>query len=251
MGLRSSVKRLLRQKGFAVVRVPPNDGVYEHDGLISIHNHDFLDDPDFKRAYERGVLAAVDYRWHWRVHIGLWAASTAARLDGDFVECGVNRGFLSSAIMELLDWDRTGKTFYLLDTFGGLDVGQAGENSVESSRNKKHLDEGFYVTNVDQVAKNFAEWENVKIIQGAVPDTLVRVNAEKIAYLHLDMNAAAPEVAAFQFFWPKLVPGAIVLLDDYAFYGYEGQKRAMDETTARIGVAIASLPTGQGLIVKT
>lgn len=30
-------------------------------------------------------------------------------------------GFLSSAIMQFLDWDRLGKQFYLLDTFRGID----------------------------------------------------------------------------------------------------------------------------------
>jgi hypothetical protein len=93
---------------------------YNQDGLRSIHNHDFMSDPAFVRAYQRGVQAASDYDWHWRVHVGLWAARLAARLPGDFVECGTNRGFLSSAIMTDLDWDKTGRRFYLLDTFSGL-----------------------------------------------------------------------------------------------------------------------------------
>ncbi len=251
MGIRSTIKRLLRKNGYAVVRIPGSDSVYEFDGLISIHDHSFLKDPAFKKAYERGAAAAGDYQWYWRVHIGLWAASTASRLDGDFVECGVNRGFLSSAIMAYLNWDRTGKTFYLLDTFGGLDARQSGEGSLESERNKEHLAQGFYVTGVDEVAKNFAEWKNVRIVQGAVPDTLVQVNAEKLSYLHIDMNAVLPEIAALEFFWERLVPGAIVLLDDYAFYGYSEQKHAMDQLATRMSFSIASLPTGQGLIVKT
>jgi SAM-dependent methyltransferase len=94
--------------------------VYDQDGLRSIHNHEFMDDPVFQRAYERGTQAAgQDYQWHWRVHVGLWIAKRASLLDGDFVECGVNRGFLSSAIMSYLNWDSLGKQFYLLDTFKG------------------------------------------------------------------------------------------------------------------------------------
>jgi hypothetical protein len=250
MGVRSSIKQILRRFGYALVPLAENDGVFDSDGLITIHNHDFLSDPEFKRAYQRGVAAAGDYRWYWRVHVGLWAAATAARLEGDFVECGVNRGFLSSAIMEYLDWAQTGKTFYLLDTFGGLDEQQVGDAS-EKLRNEKHLDQGFYVTDLESVKANFAEWSNVRIIQGAVPRTLQQIEAAAIAYLHLDMNAAAPEVAAFEMLWEKLSPGAIVLLDDYAFYGYGKQKAAMDAAAARKGVKIASLPTGQGLIIKT
>lgn len=252
MGIRSGIKEIILRFGYAVVPLAENTGIYNSDGLISIHNHDFLNEPEFKRAYDRGVAAAGDYRWYWRVHIGLWAAKTAANVEGDFVECGVNRGFMSSAIMQYLDWDRTGKTFYLLDTFAGLDKQQlANESGIESERNKRHLDEGFYVTSAKAVRENFSEWKNVRIIQGPVPETLKQVDADRLAYLHLDMNSAAPEVAAFEYFWERLSPGAVVLLDDYAFHGYREQKEAMDKAASAKSAAIASLPTGQGLIIKT
>lgn len=251
MKIRPFIKRVLGKYGYRIVRVPENDGIYEFDGMISIHNHDFMADQNFIRAYARGVAAAEDYQWYWRVHIGLWAAKTASRLEGDFVECGVNRGFLSSSIMEALNWNSLNKTFYLLDTFGGLDRTPDGASSNEATRNKKHIESGFYVTDSSSVRANFSEWKNVRIIEGTVPKTLHQIDAEKVAYAHLDMNAAAPEVAALEFLWERLVPGAIILLDDYAFYGYVEQKKAMDAAAARKSVAIASLPTGQGLIVKT
>jgi SAM-dependent methyltransferase len=228
--------------------------VYEQDGLRSIHNHEFMDDPGFRRAYERGIRAAGDdYRWHWRVHIGLWAAAYAARLEGDFVECGVNRGFLSSAIMQYLDWDSLGKQFYLLDTFRGLDerfVSPADKASGAVEKNTKSLASGFYIQGIDEVRANFSEWKNVSLIEGSIPETLPQVRTKKIAYLHLDMNCSPPEIAAIEFFWERLVPGAFVLLDDYAYYGYLSQKMAMDRFTREKGINILSLPTGQGLLVK-
>ena len=45
------------------------------------------------------------------VHIALWVASRCARLEGDFVECGVNYGLNSSAIMHHLNWNKLGKNF--------------------------------------------------------------------------------------------------------------------------------------------
>jgi len=91
----------------------------------------------------------------------------------------------------------------------------------------------------------------VRIIEGAIPETLDQVRAEKIAYLHIDLNCAAPEIAAITHFWDRLVTGAVVLLDDYAFFGYQNQKTAFDGFSRRMGVPIASLPTGQGLLLKT
>jgi SAM-dependent methyltransferase len=228
--------------------------VYDQDGLRSIHNHEFMDDPAFRKAYARGVRAAGDdYQWHWRVHVGLWAAASAARLEGDFVECGVNRGFLSSAIMDYLDWDSLRKHFYLLDTFRGLDerfVSPADRASGAVDKNRKSLASGFYVQGIEEVRANFSQWKNVSLVEGAIPETLPQVHAEKIAYLHLDMNCSPPEIAAIRFFWERLVPGAFVLLDDYAYYGYLSQKIAMDRFAQEKGIKILSLPTGQGLLVK-
>ena len=228
--------------------------VYDQDGLRSIHNHEFMDDPAFRKAYERGVRAAGDdYRWHWRVHIGLWAAACAARLEGDFVECGVNRGFLSSAIMDYLNWDSLGKRFYLLDTFRGLDerfVSPADRASGAIEKNIKSLASGFYAQGIEEVRANFSQWKNVSLIEGSIPETLPQVRTEKIAYLHLDMNCSQPEIAAIEFFWDRLVQGAFVLLDDYAYYGYLSQKLAMDRFAQEKRIKFLSLPTGQGLLIK-
>lgn len=208
------------------------DHVYDQDGLRSIHNHEFMDDPSFRQAYGRGVRAAgQDYKWHWRVHVGLWAATCASQLDGDFVECGVNRGFLSSAIMDYLNWDHLEKHFYLLDTFRGIDprfVSSGDKVAGAIERNRAHLSTGFYVDAIDVVKANFSQWRNISIIQGSIPETLQQVRANRIAYLHLDMNCSPPEVAAAEFFWERLADGAFVLLDDYAYNGYRPQKIAMD-----------------------
>lgn len=250
MGIKGYIKKLMLGRGFGLFRLPAGADIYEADGLASIHDHTFLDDPRFRAAYDRGVAAAGDYGWHWRVHIGLWAAETAARLDGDFVECGVNRGFLSSAIMKHLDWDSLGKMFYLLDTFEGIDPEQSADE-LERLRNAKHIDEGFYVTDLKAVEKNFAEWKNVRIVKGPVPDTLSEISSEIIAFLHIDMNHAAPEVAALRTLWPRIAKAGIILLDDYAYFGYRPQKEAMDALGEELGFSVASLPTGQGLIIRT
>src|SRR4051812_15291658 len=111
--LRSILRTWIKRTGYSLHKIPKGVRLYDQDGLQSLHNHDFMEDSDFRRAYNRGVAAAGDLNWHWRVHIGLWAAYSAQKLEGDFVECGVNRGFLSSAIMEYVNWDSLGKTFYL------------------------------------------------------------------------------------------------------------------------------------------
>jgi Macrocin-O-methyltransferase (TylF) len=239
----------------ALLKAKLGEERYEFDGLHTAHNHDFMLDERFKRAYQRGVKAAgKDYQWHWRVHIGLWAAATAIKLPGDFVECGVNRGFLSSAIMQQHDWDKTNRMFYLLDTFQGIDAKYLSELEIKGGvldRNQSEINSGFYTQNLKEVEDNFAEWKNKKIVVGSIPETLPYITSEKIAFLHIDLNCTEPEVAALDYLWPKLVCGAVVVLDDYAYYGYQLQKQGMDEWAKLHDIAIASLPTGQGLIIKT
>lgn len=101
------------------------------------------------------------------------------------------------------------------------------------------------------VRANFSEWKNTRIIEGPIPETLPEVAARQIAFCHIDMNCSSPEVAALSCFWDRLVLGAVVLLDDYAYYGYQLFKDGMDRFAEGKGVAIASLPTGQGLLVKS
>jgi hypothetical protein len=241
--------------GSPLLQAKLGDDAFDFDGLKTVHNHDFMIDPQFQSAYSRGVKATgKDYEWYWRVHIGLWAASTAIKLEGDFVECGVNRGFLSSAIMHALNWDSTGRIFYLLDTFAGIDLKYLNDRELDAGiqeRNQKDLDSGFYTQNLQGVMDNFSEWKNKKMVVGSIPETLPQITSEKIAFLHLDLNCTEPEVDAIEYLWDRLSCGAVVLLDDYAYMGYHPQKVGMDAWAAKRDVAVASLPSGQGLIIKT
>ena len=227
--------------------------VYDQDGLRSVHNHEFMRDPSFERAYDRGVSAAgSDYQWHWRVHVGLWAAASAAKLAGDFVECGVNRGFMSSAIMNLLQWDSTGRKFYLLDTFSGVDERYVfpEEKANVMERSAQRIARGANTLDVQGVRDNFSEWKNAEIVVGPIPETLPAITSEQIAFLHLDLNCSLPEVAAIETLWDRLTPGAFVLLDDYAYAGFRSQKLGIDRFARSRNIAVLSLPTGQGLIIR-
>jgi hypothetical protein len=250
--LKAAIKSALRRFEYELINIR---GRYFDDGLYSVHSDSFRSSASFQRAYARGVQASagVDPRFEWRVHIALWAASNAARLRGDFVECGVNAGFISSAIMQYLDWDRLGKRFYLVDTFAGPSPDQYSPGEIACGRAEvaaNALAAGAYVTDIEAVRRNFSSWRNVRIVQGTVPGILPDIDANAVALLHLDMNCAYPERAALEFFWERMQPGAMVLLDDYCYAGCEEQGRAIQGAAERFGVEVLSLPTGQGLIVR-
>jgi hypothetical protein len=248
------IRRLLESGGYVLFNTRSRE-YYARDSLFTANNDHFLSDPAFQAAYARGVQASggFDPRMEWRVHVALWAAGVAVCIPGDFVECGVNAGFMSSAIMQRLGWRRAGKRFYLIDTFRGPVLSQYSQEEIERPLLRLAEDattRGAYVTDLERVRANYAEWPNVEIITGVVPEVLPTVRIERVAFLHIDMNCAYPERAALEYFWDLLAPGAIVLLDDYAYFGCESIAQAIDSAAARLRADVLSLPTGQGLIIK-
>jgi len=228
----------------------PGPFTYNQDGLATVHNCDFLNDPHFQEAYRLGEQTGS---WKggqplWRAYVMCWAADKASRLEGDFVECGVNRGGYSRTVMHFVDFPKLGKTFYLLDTFRGLEDKLISD--AERKRGIAQLYGDYYQECYDAVCKTFEGLPAV-IVRGVVPQTLPRVNAAKVCYLSIDMNCAAPEIAAAEYFWDKLVPGAIIVLDDYGWEAHYEQKVAFDRFATQKGVMVLGLPTGQGLIFKT
>ena len=221
--------------------------MYNQDGLATRHNSDFMTEPRFQRAYEAGLATGS---WgadqiHWRVRVACWAAQKGMGIAGDFVECGVNRGGISRAVMEYLDFRNCDRQFYLLDTFCGLR-----DEYITEEEKKRGFTAGGYDECYDEVCRTFSSFPNARIIRGPVPDTLPQVKAEKVAYLSIDMNCVLPEIAAAEYFWDKLSSGAVIVLDDYNHVGYAVQKRGFDEFAAARGVEVLPLPTCQGLIIK-
>jgi O-methyltransferase len=233
---------------------PPTPSGYSGDGIsVQWRILDALTGPRFKAAYAAGIQTphniggGGDLHIHWRVYTCIWAAQQGLHLAGDFVECGVNTGIFSRAICEYLDFANVKKTFYLFDTFQGIPEGQALPEEREHVRSNNAT---TYRECYEETVKTFEPFPNVRLVRGTVPQTLSTVPIDRVAYLSIDMNLVHPEIAALEFFWDRLVPGALVVLDDYAFEAHRPQHEAIDAFAAKRNVAVYTSPTGQGLIVR-
>lgn len=221
---------------------------YRQDGLYTTHNTDFLREPRFVEAYERGRQAGIfqDSTIHYRAYVACWAGLKGRDLDGDYVECGVYRGAMSRMVMHYVGFkELRHKKFYLLDTFAGIPASSITEEERTYGRRA-----GVFAETFDVVKATFREFDNVVLVRGEIPETLSKVPAQKVCYLSLDMNCAGPELSAAEFFWPKMVSGAVIVLDDYGFDTHQVQKRVFDDFASRKGVKVLPVPTGQGLIFK-
>ncbi len=213
----------------------------------------FRDDAKFMAAFNRHAPASADEQGRaWRLHTLTWAARQALELDGDFVECGVFEGFMSATVADYVDFHTVSKTFYLYDTFEGLSPKYSSPDDFGISKGffdlaqKSYHKPGLY----DFVRKRFAAYPNVKVIRGVVPDVLAVESPERIAYCHIDLNSPAAEVGALEVLFDRIVPGGLVVFDDYGWLPFARQKQAEDRFAAARRYSILELPTGQGLLVK-
>ncbi|WP_165615001.1 TylF/MycF/NovP-related O-methyltransferase [Yoonia tamlensis] len=87
---------------------------------------------------------------------------TAVNLPGDFVEFGVNYGMLASGGMLDLDWNARNKSFFLFDSFGGMNPAHLLADQELTRANRDALSSGRYVSDEMEVRANFAEFRNVK-----------------------------------------------------------------------------------------
>lgn len=235
------------RKSYGNVVVP--NPTYAQDGLYTLHCSDFMHDEHFSKAYADGEAtgswsgAAV----HWRVYMACWLAERASSLDGDLIECGVNRGGIARAIVSYIGSKLKEKRFYLLDTFQGI--------PEEILSEKEILHNSFFKENYtecyEDVVNTFKGFPEVRVIKGLVPQTFSCVDSESFCFVHIDMNNAISEIAAAEYLWPRLVVGGVMLLDDYAWVINIDQREAFDRFAKSRGMTVLSLPTGQGMLIKT
>jgi hypothetical protein len=213
------------------------------DMLITFdRNMGFFEDARFVEAFNANAATGIEKSLIWRLHVLCWCARNGLRRDGEFVECGVHQGFCSAVAARYLDFGSRDKQWYLYDTFAGIPADQLDAGKTSPA---EYAAAGLY----EACRQRFASYRNVHVIQGRVPDVLRERAPEKVAFLHLDMNSAPAELGALEFFWERLVPGALVLLDDYGWRGYRAQKLAEDPFFAARGLQVMELPTGQGVVM--
>lgn len=256
------IERILRKFGYINKEklleqnyvLPKAQITYSNDLLYTFHNASFLNNPLFIESYNLGKntdggILLKNYDIQWRIHVLCWAAKHAMHLEGDFVDCGVHTGIFPRAVINYTKFENSSKRYFLLDTFGGLD--ERYSTKEEMQRNtaigyNKDNSEKLY-----QKVKSTFKGFNVSIIKGAIPETLTEVTTNKVCYLSIDMNSVAPEVAALDFFWDKMVTGGIIILDDYGYAdSHTPQRLAHDAFAKSKNVEILILPTCQGLLIK-
>jgi hypothetical protein len=207
--------------------------------LLSEYGRRWIKDKEFLRAMEAfegwGNRRALDRKWMLRELL-----KVARPLPGDTAECGTWRGGSSWLICK--GTQGSGKTHHAFDSFQGLSAPQPQDGS--------HFKAGELAVTEEDFRARLKDFEQLRVYAGWIPSRFPEVLERKFSFVHIDVDLYQPTRDSIEFFYPRLVPGGVLLLDDYGFEICPGARQAADEFFAGRAEPLLEIPTGQGLVLK-
>ena len=101
-------------------------------------------------------------------------------------------------------------------------------------------------TSVALVLSKMPHKEQCVVRKGWFPDTARGLEDSRFCFVRLDTDLYDPILAGLSFFYPRLVGGGVIVVDDY-FSAYDGVKKAVDAFAAESQIPI--VPVGDGISV--
>ena len=225
---------------------------FESDCMATSNNFGFTSTPRFQFAEKTAIEArGFDYRIPLRIHQAIWCADHAIKLDSSasFVELGTGRGYIMSSILgsfEYLNQTNLAPPIFLFDTF---------ESTSTDLKSSQDLDLGkniYYAESFSVVEETFSRYRNVTLVRGKLPLSLESTDLHLggISFLHIDLNAPEIEISCLVQLWEKILPGGILLIDDYACGGFEYTYELFNKMAEELDISILTTASGQGIAIK-
>jgi len=173
-------------------------------------------------------------------------------LEGDVVECGCFQGLSSYTMCSFLrHWNPRfdGRGYHIFDSFQGLSEPTVDDDIPDDWENADNLrlmtQPGNFAASLEQVQGNLREFPGIAYHPGWIPLSFEGLPDAKYRFIHVDVDLYDPTLDAFNYFYPRLVPGGVITSDDYS---WPGARTAIDEFCAERGIALAVTATNQAVI---
>jgi predicted O-methyltransferase YrrM len=218
---------------------------------------DYCQDQDegFDAAYLAGVFATrtppLPLRRRNRFLNLLRRFETTLELDGLVVECGCFRGLSSYLMCSRLrrhDTAFDGRGYQIFDSFQGLSEPQAEDAPDGVGRNApgaSKMQAGRFAVRLDEVKRALAPFPGIEYFPGWIPHAFPKEAAAPCRFVHVDVDLYQPTRDSLEHFWPRLVPGAVMICDDY---NWPGGRKAVDEFCRAHGIAAELTTTDQAVM---
>jgi O-methyltransferase len=166
-------------------------------------------------------------------------------LQGSMAECGCYQG-ASAYFMAMENPD---VPLHLFDSYEGLS--QPSRLDVSSAADHRPWMQGDLAADEAQACSNLKQFPRVVFHKGWIPERFPDVAGEKFKLVHIDVDLYQPTKDSLAFFYPRMTPGGVIVMDDYGLTSCPGAHSAAQEFMRDKPEKILHLPTGQGVILKT
>lgn len=180
-------------------------------------------------------------------HLRLLAEEIEARkLPGAVAELGVYRGDFAAEINRLFP-DRT---LYLFDTFSGFSPADV-EAERKITPHTRASEGDFRDTSIEHVFLRLPHPERAVFCPGHFPESLPE-DLPPLVFASLDPDLGEPTRSGLQAFWPRLVPGGVLLIHDYNSAQFPGAGQAVRAFCAEHHLTVLPLPDlhGSAVLIK-
>lgn len=166
-------------------------------------------------------------------------------LPGSIVELGVSRGvsfFSFHKFLEIFCATDTSKKVYGFDSFEGLSDFSSEDGMAENEQVTDKKIGGWSAQSVEEEIfelcrlaneDNILARERSRLIKGRVQDTLLKFLEDtpglRISLLHFDLDLYEPTYYALNHLWDLVVPGGVVVFDEYGLPPWGGEATAFDK----------------------
>lgn len=158
-------------------------------------------------------------------------------------ECGTYQG-ASAYFMAMESPD---VPLHLFDSYEGLSE-PSGSDKPRATDHRAWR-RGDMVADEEQARHTLKQFPQVIFHKGWIPDRFPDVAANKFRLVHIDVDLYQPTRDSLEFFYPRMTPGGVIVMDDYGLTTCPGAYRAANEFMQDKQEKILHLPTGQGVIL--
>lgn len=163
-------------------------------------------------------------------------------IPGAFGELGVYKGNTAKLFHTLAP----NRNLYLFDTFSGFDAAAPMPHEVPDDYSR------FDDTSIDYVKNFIGPSDKVHYCQGKFPETIDLVpEGTQFAFVHLDCDLYQPMKDGLEYFYPRLSPGALLVIHDYSSGCWPGITKAVDEFFEDKVESLIRIPDKSGTVVMS
>lgn len=236
--------------------------IIKKDVNYFLHNHDLILQTDLLKACNEVYADAlsktdsINYDnfskriRHYTIYQLINSILKKDKGNSSIAECGCWLGQSSYIIAKAIKNNGFKNMFYIFDSFEGLssysiyDKKEDKSDVIEKTRK-------FFAFDFHLVKNNLKEFDFINYLKGWIPSRFNELSEKNFCFVNIDVDLYEPIRDSLEFFFPRLVAGGCIFLDDYGFNQFPGASKAIDDFIKLNKPSyFVAIPTGGAYLIK-